>query len=36
MWNKLQNFIRLVAHGMIYGAEVNAVGGGQYIRGALF
>ena len=36
MLSKLRRFIQLFAHGVIYGANVNAVGGGEYIGTALF
>lgn len=36
IFGKLQQFIELFAHGVIYGAKLDAVGGGQYIGGALF
>lgn len=35
MYAKFQRFISLFAHGMIYGAKVNAEGGGVYVRRAL-
>lgn len=35
MFDKIQRFIKLFAQGMIYGAKVNAVGGGEYVGEAL-
>ena len=35
MYAKIQKFIRLFAKGMIYGAAVNAQGGGIYVQGTL-
>lgn len=35
MFYKIRKFVRLFAQGMIYGASVNAQGGGVYITGAL-
>ena len=36
MLSKLKRFIQLFAHGTIYAAKVNAVGGGEYVGTALF
>lgn len=36
MVQKLRRFVQLFAHGMIYGANVNAVGGGVYVGKALY
>ena len=35
MYEKIQKFIKLFAQGMIYGARINAQGGGVYDGGAL-
>lgn len=35
MYSKIQKFIQLFAQGMIYGAKVNAQGGGVYVTGTL-
>lgn len=36
MIHKIQKFISLFAHGVIYGAAMNATGGDVYLGGALY
>ena len=35
MYSKIQKFIKLFAQGMIYGAKIDAQGGGVYVGGTV-